>query len=307
MAQNEIAIHNTESLKDKIYTIRGVQVMLDSDLAEIYGYEVKTLNQQVKRNLNRFPSDFMFQLTRDEFDLVKSQFATSHLKSQIVTSSWGGVRKLPNAFTEQGIYMLATVLRGELAEQQSIFIMRAFREMKQFLQTNAHVFAEIENIKKHLLDSDIHHREHDKQINELFTLLDKYNVKDTQGIFYQGQIFDAYAKFQSFIAQAQTEIILIDNYVDVTVLERLATKNSGVAVTIYTSNNAKITAQDIQNFNAQYPPLTVHYTTNMHDRFLIIDHKILYHIGASLKDLGKKCFAFDLFDASFIPDILAKI
>lgn len=304
---SEIAIHDTNSLKDKIYTIRGVQVMLDSDLAEIYGYEVKTLNQQVKRNLNRFPSDFMFQLTRDEFDFLRSQFTTSNLKSQFVTSSWGGVRKLPNAFTEQGIYMLATVLRGELAEQQSIFIMRAFREMKHFLQTNAHVFAEIENIKKHLLDSDIHHREHDRQIDELFTLLDKYNVKDTHGIFYQGQIFDAYAKFKSFIQQATKEIVLIDNYVDVSTLERLTDKNSGVPVKIYTAPNTRLTAQDIQNFNTQYPTLTVNYTTRMHDRFLIIDNSILYHIGASLKDLGKKCFAFDVFDASFIPDILAKI
>jgi hypothetical protein len=172
--------------------------------------------------------------------------------------------------------------------------------MKHFVQNNMLVFDEIVSIKQHQLNTD-------KRVDELFTLLDKYNVKDTQGVFYRGQIFDAYAKFQSFIAQAQTEIILIDNYVDVTVLERLATKNSGVAVTIYTSNNAKITAQDIQNFNAQYPPLTVHYTTRMHDRFMIIDHSILYHIGASLKDLGKKCFAFDVFDASFIPDILAKI
>ena len=196
--------------------------------------------------------------------------------------------------------MLMTVLKGDLAVAQSKTLIRLFREMKHFVQNNMLVFDEIVSIKQHQLNTD-------KRVDELFTLLDKYNVKDTQGIFYRGQIFDAYAKFQSFIAQAQTEIILIDNYVDVTVLERLATKNSGVAVTIYTSNNAKITAQDIQTFNAQYPPLTVHYTTNMHDRFLIIDHKILYHIGASLKDLGKKCFAFDVFDASFIPDILAKI
>ena len=292
MAQNEIAIHNTESLKDKIYTIRGVQVMLDSDLAEIYGYATKAFNQQVKNNIERFDDDFRFQLTEDETNYLRSKFLTANISSMS--------RSLPYAFTEQGIYMLMTVLKGDLAVAQSKTLIRLFREMKHFVQNNMLLFDEIASIKQHQLNTD-------KRVDELFTLLDKYNVKDTQGIFYQGQIFDAYAKFQSFIAQAQTEIILIDNYVDVTVLERLATKNSGVAVTIYTSNNAKITAQDIQNFNAQYPPLTVHYTTNMHDRFLIIDHKILYHIGASLKDLGKKCFAFDLFDASFIPDILAKI
>lgn len=292
MAQNEIAIHNTESLKDKIYTIRGVQVMLDSDLAEIYGYATKAFNQQVKNNIERFDDDFRFQLTEDETNYLRSKFLTANISSMS--------RSLPYAFTEQGIYMLMTVLKGDLAVAQSKTLIRLFREMKHFVQNNMLLFDEIASIKQHQLNTD-------KRVDELFTLLDKYNVKDTQGIFYQGQIFDAYAKFQSFIAQAQTEIILIDNYVDVSVLERLATKNSGVAVTIYTSNNAKITAQDIQNFNAQYPPLTVNYTTNMHDRFLIIDHKILYHIGASLKDLGKKCFAFDLFDASFIPDILAKI
>ncbi|MBP5368682.1 MAG: ORF6N domain-containing protein, partial [Bacteroidales bacterium] len=279
MAQNEIAIHNTESLKDKIYTIRGVQVMLDSDLAEIYGYATKAFNQQVKNNIERFDDDFRFQLTEDETNYLRSKFLTANISSMS--------RSLPYAFTEQGIYMLMTVLKGDLAVAQSKTLIRLFREMKHFVQNNMLLFDEIASIKQHQLNTD-------KRVDELFTLLDKYNVKDTQGIFYQGQIFDAYAKFQSFIAQAQTEIILIDNYVDVSVLERLATKNSGVAVTIYTSNNAKITAQDIQNFNAQYPPLTVHYTTNMHDRFLIIDHKILYHIGASLKDLGKKCFAFDL-------------
>lgn len=289
---SEIAIHDTNSLKDKIYTIRGVQVMLDSDLAEIYGYATKDFNRQVKNNIERFDEDFRFQLTDDEYNAI--------LRCKISTSSWGGKRYKPYAFTEQGIYMLMTVLKGDLAVAQSKTLIRLFREMKHFVQNNMLVFDEIVSIKQHQLNTD-------KRVDELFTLLDKYNVKDTQGVFYRGQIFDAYAKFQSFIAQAQTEIILIDNYVDVTVLERLATKNSGVAVTIYTSNNAKITAQDIQNFNAQYPPLTVHYTTNMHDRFLIIDHSILYHIGASLKDLGKKCFAFDVFDASFIPDILAKI
>ena len=308
-----------EGIKNKIYTIRGVQVMLDSDLAEIYGYEVKALNQQVKRNINRFPEDFMFQLTREEIDSVKSQIVTSrneaNLKSQFVTSSWGtlfegqngGARKLPYAFTEQGIYMLATVLRGQLAEQQSIFIMRAFREMKHFVQNNAHIFVEIDNIKKHLLESDLHQKEADKKIAEIFTLMDKYNVKETQGIFFQGQIFDAYVKFESFIAQAQKEIILIDNYVDLSILERFSKKKSDVNVSIYTDSKSKLTAQDVQKFNLQYPTLTVVNTGKMHDRFLIIDQTTLYHIGASLKDLGKKCFAFEILDSSFIPAILQNL
>ena len=300
-----------EGIKNKIYTIRGVQVMLDSDLAEIYGYEVKALNQQVKRNINRFPEDFMFQLTREEIDSVKSQIVTSrneaNLKSQFVTSSWGGTRKLSYAFTEQGIYMLATVLRGQLAEQQSIFIMRAFREMKHFVQNNAHIFVEIDNIKKHLLESDLHQKEADKKIAEIFTLMDKYNVKETQGIFFQGQIFDAYVKFESFIAQAQKEIILIDNYVDLSILERFSKKKSDVNVTIYTDSKSKLTSQDVQKFNLQYPTLTVINTGKMHDRFLIIDQTNLYHIGASLKDLGKKCFAFEILDSSFIPAILQNL
>ncbi|MBQ3657429.1 MAG: ORF6N domain-containing protein [Bacteroidales bacterium] len=292
MEQNEIAIHNTESLKDKIYTIRGVQVMLDSDLAEIYGYEVKMFNRQVKNNIERFDDDFRFQLTKEEVEYLRCKFCTANISSMS--------RSLPYAFTEQGIYMLMTVLKGELAVAQSKMLIRIFREMKHFVQNNMLLFDELVALKQHQVDTD-------KRVDEIFTLLDKYNVKDTQGIFYQGQIFDAYAKFKSFIQQAAKEIILIDNYVDITTLERLADKNSGVALTIYTSQNTRLTAQDIQNFNTQYPPLTVHYTSRMHDRFMIIDNQILYHIGASLKDFGKKCFAFDLFDASFIPDILAKI
>lgn len=289
---SEIAIHDTNSLKDKIYTIRGVQVMLDSDLAEIYGYATKDFNRQVKNNIERFDEDFRFQLTDDEYNAI--------LRCKISTSSWGGKRYKPYAFTEQGIYMLMTVLKGDLAVAQSKTLIRLFREMKHFVQNNMLVFDEIVSIKQHQLNTD-------RRVDELFTLLDKYNVKDTQGVFYRGQIFDAYAKFKSFIQQATKEIILIDNYVDVSTLERLADKNSGVPVKIYTAPNTRLTAQDIQNFNTQYPTLTVNYTTRMHDRFMIIDNSILYHIGASLKDLGKKCFAFDVFDASFIPDILAKI
>ncbi len=297
--ENEIIIHSENDLKDKIYLIRGVQVMLDSDLAQIYGYELRALNQQVKRNINRFPKDFMFQLTREEVDLVKSQFVTSP-NGNFFEGQEGGTRKLPFVFTEQGIYMLATVLRGELAEQQSIFIMRAFREMKHFLQSNSLFLEEIVSIKQRLLT-------HDKRIDELFTLMDKYNVDEKQGIFFQGQIFDAYAKFESFIAQAKSEIILIDGYVDLSVLERLAKKKNGVNVTIYTDPKTKLTAQDVQKFNAQYPNLTVKHTTKMHDRFLIIDKTILYHVGASLKDLGKKCFAFEILDSALISAILHNV
>ena len=286
MDKNEIAI-----IQNKIYVFRGQQVMADRDIAELYGVETRRLNEQVRRNVSRFPEEFCFQLTESEFQ---------NLMSQNATSSWGGTRKLPFVFTEQGVAMLSAVLKSETAIKASVQIMKAFVAMRRFLVSNAQIFQRLDALEMHQFESD-------KQIAELFSLMDKYKVADIQGIFYQGQIFDAYAKSQSFMVQAQQDIILIDNYVDVSVLERLATKNSGVAVTIYTSQKSKLTPQDIQNFNAQYPPLTVNYTEKMHDRFLIIDHKILYHIGASLKDLGKKCFAFDLFDASFIPDILARL
>ena len=182
-----------------------------------------------------------------------------------------------------------------------------FREMKHFIQNNAKIFVEIDGIKKHLLESDIRQNETDKKITEIFTLMDKYNVKETQGIFFQGQIFDAYAKFESFIAQAKKDITLIDNYVDLSILERFSKKNNGVSVTIYTAPNTPLTAQDIRQFNAQYPPLQLKTTTKMHDRFLIIDNSTLYHIGASLKDLGKKCFAFEILDSSLIPLILQNV
>lgn len=304
--QNEILPKPQIDLQSKLYIVRNVQVMLDYDLAEIYGYEVRALNQQVKRNINRFPKDFMFQLTKEDVDTVKSQIVTSP-KVNFFAGQEGGTRKLPNAFTEQGIYMLATVLRGELAERQSIYIMRAFREMKHFIQNNAHIFAEIDTIKKRLLESDIHQAESDKRIDELFALMDKYKIDETQGIFFQGQIFDAYAKFESFIQSAKKTIMLVDGYVDISVLQRLAKKNRGVDVTIYTDPKTKLTRQDVQNFNAQYPLLTLNYTTKMHDRFLIIDNSVLYHIGASLKDLGKKCFAFDTLDSSLIPLILKNV
>ena len=281
--------------------------MLDADLAAIYGYATKDFNRQVKNNIERFDEDFRFQLTDEEVkELSRWKFSTlnndnpDNLRWKNSTSNWGGTRYNPYAFTEQGIYMLMTVLKGELAVAQSKTLIRLFKEMKHFIQNNAFLFDEIISVKQHLL-------QHDERIDELFMLMDKYNIEEKQGIFFQGQIFDAYAKFESFIAQAIKEIVLIDGYVDLSVLERLAKKNSGVNVTVYTDPKTKLTSQDIQKFNAQYPILSVKHTTKMHDRFLIIDQKVLYHIGASLKDLGKKCFAFEILDSSLIPPILQNV
>ncbi len=294
--ENEVAV-----IQNKIVVLRNQQVMIDRDIAELYGVETRVLNQAVKRNIERFPERFMFQLNEKEILFLRSQIVISK------TETRGGRQYLPYAFTEQGCAMLSAILKSEAAVQASIKIMDAFVAMRHFLQSNAEIFSEMNHIKRQLRDTTVHQIEADKRIDELFTRMDRYAIDDTQGIFFQGQIFDAYAKFESFIAQAQKSIVLIDNYVDLSVLERLAKKNSSVAVTIYTTPQTRLTAQDVQQFNAQYPPLDLKFTTSMHDRFLIIDNSTLYHIGASLKDLGKRCFAFDLFDASFIPDILAKL
>ena len=292
--ENEIAI-----IQNKILNIRGQQVMIDRDIAELYGVETKRLNEQVKRNAERFPEEFMFALEKSEKDeLVANCDRFNMLKHSTVT---------PYAFTEQGVAMLSAVLKSETAVKMSIQIMKAFVAMRHLLQNNAQIFAELKSIKQHQIESDIHQKEADKRIDTLFTLMDKYNVDDTQGIFFQGQIFDAYAKFESFIAQAKKEIVLIDGYVDLSVLERLSKKRKGVNVTIYTGGKAKLSALDVQKFNEQYPNLTLNVTSKMHDRFLIIDGKILYHIGASLKDLGKKCFAFEVLDSSLIPAILQNV
>ena len=269
---SEIAI-----IQNKILVIRNQQVMIDRDIAELYGVETKRLNEQVKRNIERFPDEFCFQLNDSEFHNWKSQFATSNSDK-----------------------MLATVLKSETAVKASIQIVKAFVSMRKFLLSNAQIFQRLDSLEMHRIESD-------KRIDELFDRMDRYAIDDTQGIFFQGQIFDAYAKFESFIAQARQSIVLIDNYIDLSVLERFAKKNAGVQVTIYTNPQTTVTEQDVQHFNAQYPLLEVKHTTAMHDRFLIIDNQTLYHIGASLKDLGKRCFAFDVFDSTFIADIMARL
>ena len=284
---NEIAI-----IQNKILVIRNQQVMIDRDIAELYGVETKRLNEQVKRNIERFPADFMFALNKAEKDeLVANCDRFNTLKHSTV---------MPNAFTEQGVAMLSSVLKSQTAVDVNIKIMRAFVAMRKFLLNNAQIFQRLDSLEMHRIESD-------KRIDELFDRMDRYAIDDTQGIFFQGQIFDAYAKFESFIAQARQSIVLIDNYIDLSVLERFTKKNAGVQVTIYTNPQTTVTEQDVQRFNAQYPLLEVKHTTAMHDRFLIIDNQTLYHIGASLKDLGKRCFAFDVFDSSFIADIMARL
>ena len=275
--ETELISLDTNDIKRRIFTIRGKQVMLDSDLAELYGYDVKRLNEQVRRNKERFPEDFMFQLLKEEIpDSSKSQIATLNESGNKRGSN---VKKLPYVFTEQGIYMLSTVLRGELAVKQSIFIMRAFREMRHFIANNAALFERISSVELRQLE---YQKQTDKKIDQLFEYIGEH-TETHQKIFFDGQIYDAFSLLIELIQKAEQEIILIDGYVDVS-----------VDVTIYTFTKTKLTAQDVAAFNTQYPKLEVKHTNIFHDRFLILDGKTVYHIGASLKDAGKKCFAVSL-------------
>jgi len=289
-----------KKIESEILVIRGQQVMIDRDLAELYGVETKRLNEQVRRNIERFPEEFCFQLNKDEFEHWRSQFATSN-------SDKMGLRRPPYAFTEQGVAMLSAVLKSEQAILVSIQIMKVFVAMRHFLQRNSALFQRLDFIEKRQITTEVRQIESEKRIDELFDKMDRCKIEDKQGIFFQGQIFDAYAKFESFIQSAEKEIVLIDNYVDLSVLERLSKKQKDVKVTIYTDPKTKLSEQDIWKFNEQYPQLTLKHSTKVHDRFLIIDNSTLYHIGASLKDLGKKCFAFEVLDSVWIKEILKNL
>lgn len=296
-------IIQTNEIGRLIYTIRGKQVMLDHDLAALYGYEVRALNQQVKRNIGRFPDDFMFQLTKEEIEIVKSQIVTSPY-SNFYSGQDGGRRKPPYAFTEQGIYMLATVLKGEIADQQSIFIMRAFREMRHFVANNALLFEKISHIELKQLEYE---KSTDERFDKVFQYIEDH-AESEQKIFFDGQIYDAFSLITSIIHKAQKEIILIDGYVDVDTLNILAKKNNGVDVIVYTYASAQLTNRDAANFNAQYPTLIVKKTQVFHDRFIILDGKTAYHIGASIKDAGKKCFGISLLeDPDMVTDLLKRL
>ena len=273
--------YQVEDIKNLIYTVRGKQVMLDSDVAMLYHYETKNINKAMKRNINRFPEDFCFQLTEKEVENLRFQIGTSSLNKE----NYGGRRYLPYVYTEQGISMLAGVLKNEIAIQVSISIIRAFIEMRRFISLNGQIFQEISDIKGQLL-------EHDKKFDEVFDELQrKQETEFKQSIFFDGQIFDAYSLIIDIIRQARQKILIIDNYIDDSILKMLSKKNKNVEVVIFTTQNSNIRKLDIQKFNKQYPVLKLAYTNKFHDRFIVIDNKELYHIGASLKDLGKKCFA----------------
>ena len=280
--ENQLKIVNSEEIKNLIYTIRGKQVMLDSNVAMLYHYETKNVNKAMKRNIERFPEDFCFQLTNHEFKNLRFQFGTLNKK----VNNGKVIRKyLPYVYTEQGISMLAGVLKNDIAIQVSISIIRAFIEMRKFISSNSQIFERLTNVEYKLL-------EHDKKFDKVFNELQKdENFK--QKIFFQGQIYDAYSLVIDIIKSAKNKIIIIDNYIDDSILKILVKKNKNVEVVILTSKNSNISKLDIQKFNKEYPILKVAKTDKFHDRFIIIDNKELYHCGASIKDLGKKCFGIN--------------
>ena len=283
--ENQLEIVNSEEIKNLIYTIRGKQVMLDSDVAMLYHYETKNVNKAMKRNIERFPEDFCFQLTDDEFKSLRFQFGTLDKK---VNNGKVTRKYLPYVYTEQGISMLAGVLKNDIAIQVSISIIRAFIEMRKFISSNSQIFERLTNVEYKLL-------EHDKKFDEIFdSLLKKEEFK--QKIFFGGQIYDAYSLVIDIIKRAKSKIIIIDNYIDDSTLKILVKKNRNVEVVILTSKKSNISKLDMQQFNKEYPILKVAKTDKFHDRFIIIDNKELYHCGASIKDLGKKCFGINKID-----------
>ncbi len=273
-------------IESLIHVIRGQQVMLDSDLARLYGVETKRLKEQVKRNKNRFPTDFMFELTKNETLSLRSQIATSNQDGVR-----GGNRYSPFAFTEMGVAMLSSVLKSDTAIEVNIRIMRAFTAMRSFLTNNAHVFQRLETVEHHQLLLQEHLSEHDRKFEEVLSRLDDKDSEPIEGFFFEGQIFDAYSLISDLIRKATRRIVLIDNYVDDRILKVLTKREAGVSATIYTDPRHSQISNDLRRHNAQYPRIEVRHCTNVHDRFLIIDDTV-YFIGGSIKDLGKKIVAF---------------
>jgi hypothetical protein len=285
-------IIETEVIQNKIISVRGVQVMLDSDLAILYQTETKFINRAVKRNLLRFPEAFMFQLSESEWTNLKFQIGTS--------SEHGGRRSIPFAFTEQGVAMLSAVLNTERAITISIQIMQAFVAMRNFLHNNASVFQRLDQVELKQLKTD-------EKLEQIFKALEAGKPEPNQGIFFDGQIFDAYAFMSRIIKKAKKEIILIDNYIDESTLTHLSKKAKPVKVILYTKTISQQLTLDLKKANEQYSGFEIQSFAKSHDRFLVIDGNTVYHIGASLKDLGKKWFAFTKMEKDSVENILKAI
>jgi hypothetical protein len=302
---NKISTLNKQNLQDKIHTIRGLQVMLDSDLAELYQVETRVLNQAVNRNIERFPQSFRFQLTEDEYESLRSQIVTLNnddsLRSQNATleNGRGKHRKyLPYVFTEQGVSMLSAVLRSDIAIKVSIQIIEAFVDMRKFISNNTLIFQRLDSLEQKQFRTD-------EKIDIVLSALENKTQRPNEGIFFDGQIYDAYAFINDLLKNTKSEIVLIDNYIDDTVFT-LFSKYPELNIKIYTQSISKQLGLDYQKYKAQYKNIELKEFKKAHDRFLIIDQKEIYHIGASLKDLGKKWFAFSKFEMEAL-EILGRL
>ena len=273
---NDLVI-NEQNIQSKIFSIRNKQVMIDRDLAELYGVETKVFNQAVKRNIKRFPEMFRFQLVESE----KNELVTNCDRFKTLKHS----TSLPYAFTEQGVSMLSAVLKSDIAIEISIKIIESFVNMRKLISSNSLMFERFERIERRL-------SLHDDNFNKIFNAIEDKSLKPKQGIFYDGQIFDAYVFVADLIKSAKSSIILIDNFVDETVLMLLSKRASTCKATIYTKTISKQLQLDLKKHNEQYLHVEIKKFNSSHDRFLMIDEKEIYHIGASLKDLGKKWFGF---------------
>ncbi len=291
----ENQIITIDNIKTKIYTIRDLQVMLDSDLALIYGVTTKRLNEQVKRNIERFPESFRFQLNKLEKNELVAK--CDHLENLKFSTS------LPYVFTEQGVSMLSAVLKSETAIKTSIKIIESFVNMRKFLSSNNELFQKIETLEKRQISYEI---KSDEKFEEIFKAIEEKSIKPKQGIFFEGQVYDAYIFISDLIKNAKKSIILMDNYIDDSVLTLLSKRDSKITAIIYTNNINKQLQLDIKKYNLQYQKIEIKKFTLSHDRFLIIDENEIYHIGASLKDLGKKWFAFSKLDINSF-ELLSKI
>lgn len=290
-----LILPDSQIVESMIHFIRGMQVMLDFDLACLYGIETKRLKEQVRRNRNRFPSDIMFELTDEEFESLRSQFATSNKR--------GGLRYHPFAFTETGVAMLSSVLNSEQAIQVNLQIMRAFVSMRRFMVANAQVFQRIEALEFKQIENG-------KKIDEIFSKLDSGELKPKLGVFFEGQMFDAFLLVENLIKRATKRLVLVDDYVDASVLERFSLRNEKVSVDIYVHSQKQTVAllHAFETYNRQYfnAQLTLHSFNKSHDRWLIVDDEI-YHFGASIKDLGKKWFAVNLVTEMTADEFIAKL
>lgn len=282
---NHEIVLSTAMIESRIFTIRGLQVMIDKDLAELYQVEVKRLNEQVKRNSERFPELFRFQLN----DVEKIELVANCDRFENMKHSSSN----PHAFTEQGVAMLSAVLRSEIAVKVSIQIMTAFVGMRKVLIKNEGIMQRLNKLEHNQTENEI-------QFEKIFKALESKEIIPSQGVFFDGQVFDAYELVSRIIRQARQSIILIDNYIDESVLVQLAKKIAGVKVLLLTHNISHTLKLDVEKANRQYPAFEVKKFNKSHDRFLITDQTEIYHLGASLKDLGKKWFAFSRMDKSSV-------